>query len=137
MRSFPGARLQNLLAAGCLLAVIGCAPRNPNPAAETLRSAPPQPVIPVDCACTLEVRYNLCARVNGADSLPPGLGLIREREGGGRDTLDAGRQCFWEWRGVQRVVLLEDGAPVESSGWFEAQTVDCCHAEAKTVEFAR
>ena len=118
-----------------LLVATGCAPRNPP--SRTLRAAIPPPEIPLDCACTLEVRYNLCAQVNGADSLPAGYGLIREREGGGRDTLDARMRCFWEWRGVQRVLLLEAGVVVDSTGWFETQTVDCCHAEAKTVDFVR
>lgn len=132
----PAGLLNVLVAAGMLALVVGgCAPRSA-PGGMS-RAVPPRPLDPDPCACTLEVRYNLCVRVNGTDSLPVGIGLVREREGGERDSLDAGMRCFPEWRGVQRVLLLADGAVADSTGWFEAQTVDCCHAEGRTVEFTR
>jgi hypothetical protein len=96
-----------------------------------------------DCACTLEHRINLCVTVNGALSFSDnvrGLAFAREREHGKADTLSraevaAGARCFGEWAGVQRVLMLRDSAVVDSTGWFEVPTVDCCHGEAKTVDF--
>jgi hypothetical protein len=107
------------------------------------RQAPEKPAAsripahnPVDCACTLEHRTNVCVTVNGSDSLPTSLTFVRQREGGATDLLEYHPRCFGEWRGdLQRVLMLRDGAVVDSSGWFETPTVDCCHGEAKTVDF--
>jgi hypothetical protein len=90
-----------------------------------------------NCACTLEHRTNLCVTVNGSESLPDSLSFLREREDGARDSLAYHPRCFGEWRGVQRVLMLREGALVDSTGWFEIQTVDCCHGEAKTVDFKK
>jgi hypothetical protein len=90
-----------------------------------------------DCACTLEHRANLCVTVNGAESLPDSLSFLREREDGVRDSLEYHPRCFGEWRGVQRVLMLRDAAVSDSTAWFEIQTVDCCHGEAKTVDFIK
>ena len=96
-----------------------------------------------DCACTLEYRVNLCVTINGTDAFShayAGLSFARVREGGAADTLSAGdvtggARCFGEWRGVQRVLMLRESVVVDSSAWFEIHTVDCCHGEAKTVDF--
>lgn len=96
-----------------------------------------------NCACTLEYRMNLCITVDGARELPGDLADVsfaRVREGGAADTLSAaevaeGARCFGEWRGLQRVLMLRAAAVIDSSGWFEVQTVDCCHGEARTVDF--
>lgn len=97
-----------------------------------------------DCACTLEHRINLCVTVNGAGGLSDDfrdLSFARVREGGAADTLSvadvaAGARCFGEWPGVQRVFMLRTAVGVDSTGWFEVPTVDCCHGEAKTIDFA-
>lgn len=98
--------------------------------------------LPQDCACTLEFRSNLCVTVNGQKPEPdPGsdsLRFVRERQDGTWDVSSpVGSLCFGELRGVQRVLMLRDTIVVDSSGWFEIRTVDCCHGEAKTVDFAR
>jgi hypothetical protein len=98
---------------------------------------------PENCACTLEYRINLCVTINGAaESVDDfaGLSFVRMREGSAADTLSTsevagGARCFGEWRGLQRVLMLRESRAVDSSGWFEVQTVDCCHGEAKTVDF--
>ncbi len=98
-----------------------------------------------DCACTQEFRRNLCLTVNGRDSIPAGLSFQRQHEDGWRDTVDAvsiavnasAPQCFGEARGVQRIFFRKNGVIVDSTGWFEIPTVDCCHAAAKTVDFKR
>jgi hypothetical protein len=98
---------------------------------------------PENCACTLEYRMNLCVTINGAaESVDDfaGLSFVRMREGRAADTLSTsevagGARCFGEWRGLQRVLMLRDTAVIDSSGWFQVQTVDCCHGEAKTVDF--
>jgi hypothetical protein len=113
-------------------------PSNPPSRAEL-----PRGVASDDCACTLEYRVNLCVTIDGARTLPDdltGVSFARVREGGAADTLSAaevagGARCFGEWRGVQRVLMLRAAAVIDSSGWFEIQTVDCCHGEAKTVDF--
>jgi hypothetical protein len=84
----------------------------------------------------LEYRYNICVTVNSSDSLPSGITFIRQREDGTADLLESHPRCFGEWRGgLQRLLALRDGAAVDSSGWFETPTVDCCHGAAKTVDF--
>jgi hypothetical protein len=98
-----------------------------------------------DCACTLDYRMNLCVTVNGADSVPADLSFQRQHEDGWRDSIDhvsthinpSGPQCFGEARGVQRIFMRKRGAVVDSTGWFEIPTVDCCHGAAKTVDFKR
>jgi len=106
-------------------------------------ATPRQGFTPDDCACTLEHRINLCVTVNGASALSDNfrdLAFAREREQGRADTLSAaevaaGARCFGEWPGVQRVLMLRDTAVVDSTGWFEVPVVDCCHGEAKTLDF--
>ncbi len=96
-----------------------------------------------ECACTLEHRVNLCVTINGTETFSDayaGVAFARVREGGRGDTLSAadvagGGRCFGEWRGVQRVLMLRDTAVADSSEWFEIRTVDCCHGEARTVDF--
>lgn len=98
-----------------------------------------------DCACTLEYRRNLCVTVDGDPRFPDGLAgvsfvRVRRVREGAADTLSAvdvagGGRCFGEWRGVQRVLMLRDEAVIDSSEWFEIRTVDCCHGEARTVDF--
>jgi hypothetical protein len=98
-----------------------------------------------DCACTLEHRMNLCVTLNGSDSLPPGSSFVRQHEDGWRDSIDqvsvslnpGGPQCFGEARGVQRILLRKNKVVLDSTGWFEIPTVDCCHGAAKTVDFHR
>jgi hypothetical protein len=98
-----------------------------------------------DCACTLEHRMNLCVTINGLDSLPSGTSFVRQHEDGWRDSIDQvsaslnpeGPQCFGEGRGVQRIFLRKSGVVIDSTGWFEIPTVDCCHGAAKTVDFKR
>lgn len=118
----------------------------PSPHADTSGGEPlPRTAVGDDCACTLEYRVNLCVTIDGARALPDdlkGVSFARVREGGAADTLSAaevagGARCFGEWRGVQRVLMLRASAVIDSSGWFEIQTVDCCHGEAMTVDFKR
>jgi hypothetical protein len=81
---------------------------------------------------------NVCVTVNGSDSLPPSLTFVRQRGDGTNDLMEFHPHCFGEWRGgPQRVLVLKAGAAVDSSGWFETPTVDCCHGEARTVDFER
>jgi hypothetical protein len=91
------------------------------------------------CACTTEYRINVCVTVNGTPSLPDSLAFLREREDGSRDSLDAfmPSNCFGELPGAQRILVLSDSSAVDSSAWFTQATVDCCHGEAKTVDFVR
>ncbi len=112
----------------------GCAPRR---GGDTVRVPHPPPRNnPPDCACTLEHRRNLCITVNGAESLPDTFAYVRQREDGTADLLELPLRCFGEWRGgLQRIILLRNGTAVDSTGWFETPTTDCCHAEAKTVDF--
>jgi hypothetical protein len=125
-------------AAACLLMALslwGCA--SWCPPKDTVRTNIPPVRYPdaPGCACTLEHRMNLCVTVNGATSIPDSLEFVREREDGGRDSLSG--SCFGESRGIQRVLMLRGMARIDSTGWFELQTVDCCHAEAKTLDFKR
>jgi hypothetical protein len=100
---------------------------------------------PENCACTLEYRMNVCVTINGrVDSSDhfTGLSFMRVREGGAVDTLSAvdvagGARCFGEWRGLQRVLMQRESTPIDSSGWFDVPTVDCCHGAAKTVDFKK
>lgn len=89
---------------------------------------------------------NLCVTVNGSAHFSDVLAgtsfarVRRLREDGAGDTLSAadvswGGRCFGEWRGVQRVLMLRGEAVIDSSEWFEIRTVDCCHGEARTVDF--
>lgn len=89
-----------------------------------------------DCACTLEYRMNICVTVNGEESIPDSLGFLREKQDGARDSLDAHHtRCFGEMVGTQRVLMLRDGAVIDSSEWFTTRVVDCCHGEARTIDF--
>jgi hypothetical protein len=96
---------------------------------------------PPDCACTLEYRMNLCATVNGSDVIPDSLSFLRERRSGAVDSLHTGARCFGEWRGEQRLLMTRatvgGHAVIDSSSWFTIRTVDCCHGEAKTVDFRK
>jgi hypothetical protein len=116
-----------------------CPPKSDTRGEVRIAPQPRHPPDVADCVCTLEHRVNLCVTVNGSGSLPDSLSFLREREDGSRDSLDRALEyhprCFGEWRGVQRVLMLREGAIVDSTGWFEIQTVDCCHGEAKTVDF--
>lgn len=128
-RSVPFAVAAGAALTACLI-VLGCS----GPRRDTVRTYPPaQP--PSDCACTLEHRMNLCLTVNGATALPDSSVFVREREDGSRDTLPPGARCFGEWRGLQRILREHEARLVDSTGWFEIGTVDCCHGEAKTVDF--
>lgn len=114
----------------------------PDEAVDSLEEAPAG--MQDDCACTLEYRMNLCVTVNGTETFSDamaGLSFSRERAGGAAaDTLSAadvagGGRCFGEARGVQRVLMLREAVVLDSSAWFEVRTVDCCHGEARTVDF--
>jgi hypothetical protein len=100
-----------------LLALIGCEPMQER-----------------GCACTTEYRVNVCAqgKYEGMDSVT----YRRERGNGALDTLQFGsRSCFGELPGRQRILVLKDGARIDSSAWFTLRTVDCCHGEDHTVTF--
>jgi hypothetical protein len=89
----------------------------------------------------MEHRVNVCVTVNGAAAVPDTLSFLREREEGSRDPIydipGAELQCFGELAGTQRILMLQNTAVIDSSVWFTLQTVDCCHGEAKTVDFVR
>ncbi len=83
---------------------------------------------------------NVCVTWDGSDSLPTGIGFIREREGGARDSLESAvtTNCFGELPGTtQRILVLHGSSVVDSSEWFTPDTVDCCHGEAKTIAFEK
>lgn len=92
-----------------------------------------------DCACTMEYRYNVCVTVNGSADLPDSVSFVRERQDGARDSLESflPSNCFGELPGTQRILMLRNSAPVDSSDWFTLATVDCCHGEAKTINFEK
>lgn len=88
------------------------------------------------CACTLEYRVNVCAqgKYEGMDSVT----YLRERGNGSLDSSESGigvRSCFGELPGKQRILVLKNGARIDSSAWFSLRTVDCCHGEEHTVTF--
>ena len=86
------------------------------------------------CACSEDMRANVCVqgKYAGMDS----VAYRRERANGAVDTLPLGdRGCFFELSGRQRVLVLKNGARIDSSAWFSLQTIECCHAEGKTVTF--
>lgn len=122
------------------LALAGCAAWCPPK--KTVKADNPPFNNPPDCACTLEYRMNLCVTLNGSKALPDSLWFQREREDGTRDALDGattdqGMRCFGEARGLQRILMYRSSAVVDSSGWFDIPTVDCCHGQARTVNFMR
>lgn len=86
------------------------------------------------CACSRELRINVCAqgKYDGMDSVT----YRREHVNGAMDSvLFGGRNCFEELSGRQRILVLKDGARIDSSAWFTLRTVDCCHGEQHTVTF--
>jgi hypothetical protein len=99
------------------LALIGCDPLHQN-----------------GCACTMEYRINVCAQ--GKYDAMDSASYLRERAGGTIDTLFSGdRNCFGELPGRQRILVMKDGARIDSSAWFTVRTVDCCHGEEHIVTF--
>ncbi len=90
-----------------------------------------------DCACTLEYRTNICVTVDGSEVLSDTLDFLRERQDGSRDSLEYHPRCFGELVGTQRILMLRGGTVIDSSAWFTTRRVDCCHGEAKTIEFVR
>jgi hypothetical protein len=86
------------------------------------------------CACSTELRINVCAqgKYEGMDSVT----YRRERGNGALDSLFLGdKSCFEELPGKQRILVLKNGARIDSSAWFTLRTVDCCHGEEHTVTF--
>jgi len=87
------------------------------------------------CACTEEIRFNFCITLNGSDSLPAGVTLVRVR-GDIRDTVPVGPTiaCLSDWPGTSKVQVFREGAMVKETGYIQVKTVDCCHGEDKKVD---
>jgi hypothetical protein len=86
------------------------------------------------CACSMDLRSNVCAqgKYDGMNA----ISYLRERAGGAIDSLASGSpSCFDELPGRQRILVYKNGARIDSSSWFTLRTVECCHGEDKTVVF--
>ncbi len=90
------------------------------------------------CACSQEIRINLC--INGNYSGLNSISIYREHQNGELSppeyiVNDSTQACFSEMTGKQRIISMENNNVVDSTGWFDLKTVDCCHAEAKSLNY--
>ncbi|MGL1900742.1 MAG: hypothetical protein OCC49_01310 [Fibrobacterales bacterium] len=90
------------------------------------------------CACTSDIRFNYCVTINGKDSIPDFLDIIRIsnlRTDTLSNTMDYSNNCFDEISGTTQVKIVKNNSIIAEKNDIVTKTVDCCHSEPIIVDF--
>ena len=91
-----------------------------------------------NCSCTAELRMNYCITINGSDSIPNDLLIVRKRSHR-NDTLSNYpdlfiQNCFPESPGNSTLEVYRDDELIAETPNIYVKTVDCCHGESISTD---